>query len=79
MMITPMSSPANKGVCVSRVPALAGTGCCLASVPPSASTKTMGANLATSMTTPPAVLYQVVAVVRPANADPLLFAIEVNA
>ncbi len=36
-------------------------------------------NRATSMAMPPTVLYQVVLVVRPAKAEPLLLAIEVNA
>src|SRR6202042_1519631 len=79
MMITPTSRPANSGLCVSGVPADAGTGCCLASDPPRASTKISAANLAISIPTPPASLYQPVAVVGPANAEPLLLAIEVNA
>src|SRR6185437_11109522 len=57
----------------------AGTFCCRASDPARASTKISGANRATSITTPPARLYQPVAVVRPANAEPLLLAMEVNA
>src|SRR6516225_7425578 len=79
MRITPITMPTNSGLCVGIVPTLAGTVCCLASDPAMPRAKIIGANLATSMTTPPAVLYQVVFVVRPANADPLLLAIEVNA
>src|SRR6266702_7529994 len=79
MRITPTSMPTNSGVLVSSVPALAGTGCCLASDPARPSAKISGANLPSSITMPPMVLYQIVFVVRPANAEPLLFAIEVNA
>src|SRR6516225_10950463 len=79
MRITPISMPTNSGLCVGIVPTLAGTVCCLASDPAMPRAKIIGANLATSMTTPPETLYQVVFVVRPANAEPLLLAIEVNA
>src|ERR1700749_4012897 len=79
MMITPISNVANSGPCVFSVPADSGTVCCLASEPPSASTKIIGTNRASSITTPPARLYQPVLVPRPANADPLLLAIEANA
>ncbi len=61
------------------VPTLAGTVCCRASEPPRASAKTIGASRLTSITMPPVVLYQVVFVVRPANAEPLLLAIDVKA
>src|SRR5215471_5666698 len=71
--------PANSGWLVRTVPTLTGTGVCRASDPARPSAKIIGANLASSMTMPPTVLYQVVLVVRPANADPLLFAIEVKA
>src|SRR5262249_53071398 len=71
--------PMNSGVLVSSVPALSGTGCCLASDPARASAKISGANLPSSITMPPIVLYQIVFVPRPANADPLLLACEANA
>src|SRR5215472_1055503 len=79
MRMTPMSMPTKSGLYVGIVPTLSGTVCCLASDPARPRAKFIGANRATSMTTPPATLYQVVFVVRPANADPLLLAIEVNA
>src|SRR5215471_12342991 len=71
--------PTNRGVRVSSVPALAGTGCCLASEPARPSAKISGAKRPNSITNPPDTWYQVAAVPRPANADPLLLAIEVNA
>src|SRR5262252_10060841 len=77
--MTPTSMPTNSGLCVSMVPALAGTGCCLASDPASPSAKICGANLPISITMPPTVLYQSVLVVRPAKADPLLLASDANA
>src|SRR3984957_14113893 len=79
MRITPMSMPTNSGVLVSSVPALAGTGLCLASDPARPRAKISGANRPSSITTPPDIWYQVAAVPRPANADPLLLAIESNA
>src|SRR5580704_935583 len=79
MRMTAMSMPANSGVLVSSVPALRGTGDCLASDPARPSANISGANLPSSITTPPIVLYQAVLVVNPANADPLLLAIEANA
>src|SRR5580704_2350673 len=79
MRMTAMSMPANSGVLVSSVPALRGTGDCLASDPARPSANISGANLPSSITTPPIVLYQAVLVVSPANADPLLLAIEANA
>src|SRR6516162_10233357 len=79
MRMTPMSMPTKSGLYVGMVPTLSGTVCCLASDPARPRAKTMGAKRATSMTIPPTVLYQVVFVVRPANAEPLLLAIEVNA
>src|SRR6516165_11758003 len=79
MRMTPMSMPTKSGLYVGKVPTLSGTVCCLASDPARPRAKTMGAKRATSMTIPPTVLYQVVFVVRPANAEPLLLAIEVNA
>src|SRR5215469_13887627 len=79
MRITPTTMPTNNGVLVSSVPALAGTGLCLASDPARPSAKISGANRPSSITTPPTVWYQVAAVPRPANADPLLLAMDVNA
>src|SRR5215471_15943029 len=79
MRITPTTMPTNNGVRVSRVPALAGTGLCRASDPARPSAKISGANRPSSITTPPRVWYQVAAVPRPANAEPLLLAMDVNA
>src|SRR5512143_3658256 len=77
--VTPASIPTNCGRCVGSVPADTGTGCWRASAPARPSTNTIGRNRPTSIASPSAVLYQVVFPVRPANADPLLFAAEVNA
>src|ERR1700730_1634474 len=79
MRITPTSMPTNSGVLVSSVPALCGTGACLASDPARPRAKISGANRPSSITMPPTTWYQVAAVPRPANADPLLLAIEVKA
>src|SRR5215472_15155516 len=79
MRITPTTRPTNSGVLVSRVPALAGTGCCLASEPASPRAKISGANRPSNITIPPLTWYQVAAVPRPANAEPLLLAMETNA
>src|SRR5215467_2643298 len=79
MRITPTSMPTNSGVLVSSVPALSGTGACRASDPARPRAKISGANLPSSITMPPSTWYQVAAVPRPANADPLLLPIEVNA
>src|ERR1700721_2322353 len=79
MRTTATSRPTNSGVLVSSVPALAGTGLCLASDPARPRAKISGANRPSSITMPPTVLYQGVLPVRPANADPLLLAIEANA
>src|SRR6266566_9272327 len=77
--MTPTSIPTKSGLCVWIVPALGGTGCCLASDPASPSAKISGANLPSSITTPPTVLYQSVFVVSPAKAEPFLFACEAKA
>src|SRR6266704_5595836 len=79
MRITPTSMPTNSGVLVSSVPALCGTGACLASEPARPRAKISGANRPSNITMPPTTWYQVAAVPRPAKADPLLLAIEVNA
>src|SRR6185312_2158261 len=79
MRTTPTTIPTNSGVLVSRVPALAGTGLCLASEPARPSAKISGANRPNSMTKPPMTWYQGAAVPRPANAEPLLLAMDANA
>src|SRR5229473_2704781 len=79
MRITPTSMPTNSGVLVSSVPALTGTGACLASDPARPRAKISGANRPSSITMPPDTWYQVAAVPRPANAEPLLLAFEANA
>src|SRR5215469_641375 len=71
--------PTNSGVLVDSVPALSGVFPCLASEPARPSAKISGPNRPSSITMPPTVLYQIVFVVRPAKAEPLLLAIEVNA
>src|SRR5690349_5199229 len=79
MRITPTTMPTNSGVLVSSVPALAGTGLCRASDPARPSAKISGANRPISITIPPVTWYQVAAVPSPANAEPLLLAIETYA
>src|ERR1022692_5060414 len=79
MRMTATSMPTKRGVLVSRVPSLAGTVPCLASDPARPRAKISGANRPSSITTPPIVLYQIVFVPRPPNAEPLLLAIEVHA
>ena len=74
-----MSSPANSGVPVGNVPAVGGTVCLRASEPAIASTSTIGRNRPPSIARPSVVLYQSVFPVRPPNAEPLLFAPDVNA
>src|SRR6204780_5675692 len=71
--------PTNSGVLVSRVPTLAGVFPCRASEPARPSANSSGANRPSSITMPPTVLYQMVFVSSPANAEPLLLAIEANA
>src|SRR5215469_8111032 len=61
------------------VPTLSGTDCCLASEPARPRAKIIGMNLPSAMAMPPVTWYQVAAVPRPANADPLLLAIDVYA
>src|SRR5580704_19155882 len=79
MRITPTSMPTNSGVLVSNVPALAGPGCCLASDPARPSAKISGMNRPNNITNPPMTWYQGAAVPSPANAEPLLLAIDANA
>src|SRR5277367_2097253 len=79
MRMTAMSMPTNSGVLVSSVPALTGTGCCLARDPASPRANISGANLPSSITMPPLTWYHMALVPRPANAEPLLLAIEANA
>lgn len=61
------------------MPAVTGTCCCPASEPAMARTKTTGRKRPNNIARPSAVLYQVVWAARPAKADPLLLAAEVNA
>ena len=61
------------------MPAVAGTLSCAASEPARASTSTIGTNRPSSIATPSAVLSHGVFAVRPANAEPLLFAADVKA
>ena len=77
--ITPTSRPAKSGVPVGKVPAVTGTGCLRASEPAIASTSTIGRKRPASIASPSVVLNQSVFPVRPPNAEPLLFAAEVNA
>ena len=77
--ITPTRRPAKSGVPVGKVPAVTGTGCLRASAPAIARTSTMGRKRPASIARPSVVLYQSVFPVRPPNAEPLLFAAEVNA
>src|SRR5262249_49509736 len=77
--VTPATIPTNCGRWVGRVPTDSGVVPCLASEPARASTSTIGRNLPKTMASPRAVLYQLVLTLIPANADPLLFAAEVNA
>ena len=74
-----MSSTVNSGVSVGKVPADAGAGCLRASEPAIASTGTIRRNRPTSIARPSVVLYQSVFPVSPPNAEPLLFAADVNA
>ena len=76
---TPVSSPANRGVSVGKVPAEAGTVCLRARLPAMASAGTMSRNLPASMDSASVELYQSVFPVRPPKADPLLFDAEVKA
>src|SRR5262249_36500699 len=71
--------PTNRGLCVSIVPALAGTGCCRPSEPASPKTETCGANLLSNITMPPTGLHPSGLVVRQAKAEPLLLAMDVKA
>src|SRR5580658_6678771 len=71
--------PTNSGVRVSSVPSVTGTLVCLASDPASPSAKISGANRPSSITMPPVTWYQVAPVPSPANAEPLLLAIDANA
>src|SRR5579863_6576345 len=79
MRTTPITMPTNSGVLVSSVPALAGTGCCLARDPAKPSAKISGMKRPNSITKPPTTWYQAWPELRPANAEPLLLAIDANA
>src|SRR5262249_16552591 len=76
---TPVSSAANRPVFVGNVPADGGVGCLRPSEPAIASTGIISMNRPTSIESAPGRLYQLVSPVRPANAEPLLFACDVNA
>src|SRR2546421_864331 len=77
--VTPITRPLNSGVCVGNVPAVTGTAFLRAIDPAMASTGMMRKKRPTSIASPIVVSYQCVAVVRPANAEPLLFAADENA
>ena len=79
MTTTPTTRPANNGVCVGNVPADAGTVCLRAIEPAMPRTGMIRKKRPTSMARPSVVSYHCVAVVRPANAEPLLFAADVKA
>ncbi len=79
MITTPASIPANRGLCVASVPADGGVIFCFASDPASAPTKIIGRKRPKIMASPPRVLKKSVLPLRPAKAEPLLFAIEVKA
>ena len=64
---------------VGKVPAVAGTGCLRASEPAIASAGTIRKKRPTSIARPSVVLNQSVLPVSPPNAEPLLFAADVNA
>ena len=62
-----------------KVPADGGTGCLRASEPAMASAGTISTKRPTSMARPSVVLYQLVAPLSPAKAEPLLLPAEVKA
>src|SRR5689334_9529371 len=75
----PTSRVAKSGVPVGNVPADGGTGCFRAREPAIARTSTIGRNRPASTDNPSVVLNQSVFPVSPPNAEPLLFAVDVNA
>ena len=79
MSVTPATIPTNCGRCVGSVPMDSGVWPCLASDPARASTRIIGRNRPITIASPRAVSYQTVLTLKPANADPLLLAAEVNA
>src|ERR1700756_1352223 len=76
--ITPIRSTVNSGVVTGNVPREGGTYFLPARFPAMASMGMIIRNRPTSMVIPPAVLYQSVFVVKPANAEPLFPACDVN-
>src|SRR5258708_32357019 len=79
MMTTPKSSPANSGVAVGNVPAVAGTGCLRASDPAMPSTATIATSRPISMVRPSMESNQSGLAVGPPNAAPLLLNDDVHA
>src|SRR5262245_54254984 len=76
--ITPIKSTVNRGVVTGNVPSDGGTYFFCARLPATASMGIIMKKRPTSIVIAPAVLYQGVLVVNPANADPLLPACDVN-
>src|SRR5262245_26290811 len=76
--ITPIKSSVNSGVVTGKVPKDGGTYFFCARLPATATMGLVMKNRPTSIVIAPAVLYQGVFVVRPANAEPLLPAEDVN-
>ena len=72
MRTTPTSRPANSGVPVGKVPAVAGTGCLRASDAGDREHGTISRKRPTSIARPSVVLNQSVLPVSPPNAEPLL-------
>src|SRR5476649_2408987 len=73
-----VSSPPNSGVSVGNVPAVAGVTCLRTSEPEIASIGMIKKNRPTSIVMPIVVLYQLVFVVMPPKAEPLLPADDAN-
>src|SRR5258707_207292 len=76
--ITPMRSAVNKGVVTGKVPSEGGTYFLRAKLPAMARMGSFIKKRPASIVMAPAMLYQRVFVFRPANADPLLPACDVN-
>src|SRR5205085_910497 len=79
MMITPMTSTTNRGVCVGNVPADGGTCFSRTSEPASASVGMIRKNLPNSITMASVLFIHAVLAVSPANAEPLLLPADVYA
>src|SRR5262245_631755 len=78
MRITPIKSTVKSGVVTGNVPKDGGTYFFCARLPATANIGMIIKNRPTSIVIAPAVLYQVVLVVKPAKAEPLLPADDVN-